>query len=83
MSRNRIFGSEGHPDPSDDERILAKRAAVEQLMSDGEWHTAVEIRRIGGSEGLKRFRDIRTGKTWGKRHLGHGLWEYRIVKELE
>ena len=77
-----IRGSQGHPDPSDDARILAFRSRVRELMSDGQWHTAIEIREVGGSEGLRRFREVRQDQTWEKMHLCAGVWAYRIVPRI-
>ena len=72
--------------PVDDvKRLTSAKERVQRLMSDGQWHTAVEIREVGGSEGLRRLREIRDdGKNRGvvveKRRIrpGGGSFAYRV-----
>lgn len=70
---------EGLPTKGDETRIKDARERVRLLMADGDWHSAEELRRAGGSEGLRRFREVRVGRTWQKRNLGNGVWAYKLV----
>ena len=72
-------------DPSLDlDRLTNNLQRVYALLLDGRWHTAEEIRSIGGSEGTRRVRDLR-GATWGPLKVNRrrvegspGLWAYRL-----
>jgi hypothetical protein len=66
-------------DPGQADRLGRNQKSVSRLMADGGWHTAEEIRRAGGTEGLRRFRELRKGQDWAKQHVGNGLWAYRLL----
>ena len=71
---------EEREDPKQErERLDRMEDKVFQLMSDCQWHDANEIRRIGGSEGLRRMRDLRKQYPGQKRHEGGGLYSYRLM----
>ena len=63
-------------------RLKTNREKVFGLMSDGQWHTSIEICKVGGSQGLRRLRELRAeGRVISKRRVrsGSGLFEYRIT----
>ena len=85
-------------DHEDMKALGAGKKRVLKLMLDGQWHTAAEIRGVaGGSEGLRRLRELRkqyviekrrTGST-PKTDLGLGPrghrkrhYEYRLVQKI-
>ena len=63
------------------------RRRVFDLMRDGAWHTADEIRRVAqGSEGLRRLRELRRyGYDIQKQRLraGSRMFIYRLVARGE
>lgn len=71
---------------------LAKgKARVRALMSDGGWHSSLEIQMVAGedgipaSEGLRRMRELRTeGYTIEKRIRAGAkrVFEYRMLPAL-
>lgn len=85
-----MFDGETYSKQFDCERLTGLMRAVYDLMKDGEWRTAAEIKDIiqRGSEGGigARMRDLRKAK-WGShdvpsRRRGdekNGLYEYRMV----
>ena len=64
--------------------LSESQSRVLELMSDRQWHDAIEIRSAAqGSEGLRRLRELRKiGFTVHKRKVAAGgrLYEYRIEK---
>ncbi len=73
-------------EPGQAKRLGALLERVRQLMSDGEWRSlAVIQRKVGGSEASisARLRDLRKPRFGGllvlRRHVGRGLYEYRIA----
>lgn len=72
--------------PGDSERLQSLLGRVFRLMADGKWRTLFEIRgACGGTEASvsARLRDFRKEKNGGyeveHRHVGGGLWEYRLI----
>jgi|TARA_R110000765_G_scaffold112984_1_gene205228 hypothetical protein len=57
------------------------RARVRDLLLDGAWHSADKIRRTaGGSEGLRRLRELRQDYLIEKRRIsGSRHYEYRMI----
>jgi hypothetical protein len=50
-------------------------------MLDRQWHPAPAIcdPAVGGSEGLRRLRELRADGWWvEKRRATKGVWEYRL-----
>jgi len=82
----RRLGGEGILTDSDIASFSQGCQRIYQLMCDGQWYDAVEIREIAGengvpaSEGLRRMRELR---DWfyidTKRKEGTRLWEYRLL----
>jgi len=68
--------------PQDMADLAAGRGRVLDLMADGQWHTADEIRAVArGSEGLRRLRELRHRHTIEKRRVRDSrLFEYRMVQ---
>lgn len=66
--------------PEDMPELTGQRAAVHDLMRDGGWHDAEAIRQAaGGSEGLRRLRELRRWYTVEKRRAGDGrTFEYAL-----
>ena len=64
--------------------IETRREKVRELLLDGQWHSTAEINspRVGGSEGTRRLRELRTRMLFfsieKRRHMGHDDWEYKI-----
>lgn len=62
-----------------------KKSKVKQLLSDGEWHSTVEIESVsvGGSQGTRRLRELRADGNWieQRRKAGSTQYEYRLVQE--
>jgi hypothetical protein len=56
---------------NDRDRISAstRRGNVWRLLSDGQWHTTMEVNAVdvGGSEGCRRVRELREECRTGKR----------------
>jgi len=70
-------------------RLKTARDRVLALMVDSKWHTANEIREIGGSEGLRRYRELRQrlslkGWTFAKRRIdvSRGTFEYKAIAPI-
>ncbi|HXH23438.1 MAG TPA: hypothetical protein VNN10_15570 [Dehalococcoidia bacterium] len=70
----------------DAQRLNAQHQRVLAVMLDGQWHTLSEIsQRTGDPEASvsARLRDLRKPRFGGyvveRRHVSHGLWEYRLV----
>lgn len=81
------FDGESFDKDKDQARLTSNIVKVRQFMSDGEWHTAHDIRRgIGASPDtaiLERVRDLRKERFGAfsiesKRREG-GTWCYRMV----
>jgi hypothetical protein len=53
----------------DRSEAATRRIAVWALLSDGQWHTTMEINAVdvGGSEGCRRVRELRAECRSGKR----------------
>ena len=70
----------------DQERLDTLFEKVKKFMSDGNWHTAPEIRRgIGASPDTdvnRRVRDLRQQNRGGyiieSARVEHGVWKYRM-----
>ena len=69
-------------------RLKSQQADVARAMADGGWHTLHALAfRTGHPEASvsARLRDLRKPR-WGsnliqrRRHLGGGLWEYRLLR---
>jgi len=63
-------------------RLATAKTKVARLMQDQRWHSAAAIRRVGGSEGLRRMRELRKdGWKIIKRRPAEdsGSWEYRAT----
>ena len=74
----------------DKKRLRTARERVQFLMSDGGWHSSVDIcaPENGGSEGLRRLRELRKlGLNVEKRRQkvdgGRGVWLYRATRPTE
>ena len=67
----------------DGQRLATLQARVTAAMSDGQWWTLRELATsTRGSEASvsARLRDLRKlGRTVERRHLGRGLWAYRLT----
>jgi len=84
------LGGVGILDDRDLRELNAGAQRVAQLMVDGRWHTAEEIKLAAGdgvttaSEGLRRARELRDlpGVALIKRRMpGHRRrWQYRLVR---
>lgn len=66
----------------DFDRLSNNLQRVYATLKDGAWHTADELRQVGGVEATRRMRDLR-GDAWGplrieSRRVDDGLWEYRL-----
>lgn len=66
-------------------RLTRALDRVLNLMSDFGWHTGVDMITTGGTEGLRRWREIRRalhrrGVETERRDQGNGTWGYRIVR---
>jgi len=72
-----------HLNPADYGALDGGRRRVLSLMMDLKWHSAFEIRRVaGGSEGLRRLRELRKkGFYIEKRRLKaeRRHFEYRLI----
>lgn len=56
---------------------------VHELMKDGRWHTADEVKRATGQrEGLRRLRELRRfGFVVEKKLIGKRTWAYQLVQK--
>lgn len=78
------LGAWGILTPSDIPSLQTQTGKVLDLMSDMCWHQASEIRfKAGGSEGLRRLRELRNLKGYDvemqRRGMSRDFW-YRLVK---
>jgi hypothetical protein len=71
----------------DNGRLTKQLTRIYELMSDHEWRTLVQIEEVTGdptpsiSAQLRHLRKERFGShVIDKRHLGNGLYEYRLVQ---
>lgn len=70
-----------------------RRRAVFNLLADGRWHRTTEFQRadVGGSEGMRRVREVRADVERGKHRgwkalvkrkaAGSSQYEYRLVPD--
>ena len=71
--------------PEDTERLVSQRAAVRDLMRDGQWRTIAEVAEICGCSepgASARLRDLRKHPLRlrvERRRKGPGLYEYRAL----
>lgn len=72
----------GHAEaPHKAPRLDSARGRVLHLLLDRQWHTSPAIcdPAVGGSEGLRRLRELRAEGWWiEKRRATAGLYEYRL-----
>ena len=71
---------------TDMKELGAGRKRVLQLMLDGRWHSAEEIRQAAqGSEGLRRLRELKTRYQIDKRRIASEKrhYEYRLTLPWE
>lgn len=66
----------------DYDRLANNLQRVFHLLLSGDWHSGQELRKIGGSEGVRRARDLR-GDAWGPlgitaERVEDGNWRYRL-----
>lgn len=79
-------------DEVDRESAKTRRKKVWALMSDGKWHTTMEIcdAGVGGAEGCRRLRELRAECRAGLRFGVSGIekrrtpgdsqqWQYRLI----
>lgn len=69
----------------DGARLNAQMSRVLNLCTDGQWRTLKEISAATGSPEASvsaRLRDLDGWRGWvkDKKHLGNGLWVYRLVR---
>lgn len=66
-------------------RFKTNLQRVLNLMLDGKWHTADEIREVGGSEGLRRLRELKSPcfgeMSYEEKEIKNGLYQYRLLLE--
>lgn len=77
----KALGGQGILRPCDIPDLRTQRAKVAALMMDREWHTAREIvKAAGGSEGLRRLRELRDLGAIIEKHRmrNRRMWKYRI-----
>lgn len=77
---------EGPDDPGKTVRLMAQQIRILDLMRDGAWRTLQEIADVTGdptpsiSAQLRHLRKRKFGShVVEKRHVGNGLYQYRIV----
>jgi hypothetical protein len=77
---------DGPEEPGKAIRLHAQQVRILGLMRDGAWRTLKEIAEVTGdptpsiSAQLRHLRKRRFGSyTVEKRHIGNGLYQYRIV----
>lgn len=65
-------------------RLSSNLQRVYWKLLDGDWHSASELRQVGGAEATRRARDLR-GAVWGPLKIERrpadqaaGKWEYRL-----
>ncbi len=73
--------------PADHIRLSSQLFRVRELMLDGEWRTLGEISQMTASPAASvsaQLRHLRKARFGGhlveRRHLGNGLWEYRVQR---
>ena len=66
--------------PIDHGKLNKAKDRILQLLMDGQFHTTMEIIRVGGASGLRRLRELRA-----EGHLiecepieGSNEWKYRL-----
>jgi hypothetical protein len=72
--------------PADQVRLTAQQQRLLAYMGDGRWHTlraiseATGIPEASASAQCRNLRKVRFGShTVERRHLGGGLYQYRVV----
>jgi hypothetical protein len=80
--RIRALGADGILTADDLASLTAAKRAIYELLRDGEWHSADEIRRVAGgqSEGLRRLRELRPYGIVIERKAVGRLFYYRIKR---
>ncbi len=80
------MNGETYDEQRDGERLKKQLVAVRQYMADHEWHTLYALSLMTGAPEASvsaRLRDLRKSKYGGhiieRRHIGNGLWEYRLA----
>lgn len=80
-----MFDGETFDQERDGGRLARQLAAVRRAMSDNEWHSLWNLSILTGAPEASvsaRLRDLRKPKhgsrTISRRHIGDGLWEYRM-----
>ena len=89
MQEIRKLGGEGILTEEDLKELRAGRLRVAELMADGLWHDAAEIRNAAGingipaSEGTRRLRELRElpGVLIVRRKKRGRLFEYRMIRD--
>lgn len=62
-------------------RLSANAARVLELLSDGLWHTNMELVAVGGIRAVGRCWDLqRAGHVIAKEHVHGGSWRYKLQK---
>ena len=86
----RDFDGETFDPERDGQRLGDQLAAVFHLMKDGEWWQMTDLAAAVGAPVQSvdaRRRDLRKEKFGGhtveKRHVGNGLFEYRLLANVE
>jgi hypothetical protein len=52
------------------------------LLRDHKWHGTLEIISVGGTEGMRRLRELdEIGYSIERSIVGHNRWEYRLVED--
>jgi len=68
----------------DEGRVRTRRAALLELLLDGEWHPNYECSRVGGLSFHCSLYELRKeGWRIESRHARGGVWEYRLVGRQE
>lgn len=65
-------------------RLTTNRERVFALVSDGLWHDAVELMRIGGMRAVGRLHELKAdGWEYEKRKKSGclGVYEYRLLRK--
>lgn len=86
----RFDGATVADDPDATPRLSSQLLAVHTAMSGGAWWTLAELAvAVGGSEAgvSARVRDLRKPRNGAhvveRRHVGGGVWQYRLVQPQE
>ena len=73
--------------PGDEDRLTGQALRVWRVMRDGEWRSLADIKIACGGHDSEaaisaRLRDFRKPRFGGhvveRKHLGNGLWVYRV-----